>query len=333
MAASERIFDLLDEPIEIVDSPNPVEPPPFQGRLEFDNVWFAYGPGRPSAKTGCCADSPSGGARRAGRAGRRDRRRQDLDHQLAQPLLRAAARPRSCSTGWTSATTARTTCAAAWQSSCRTPSSSPARSPATSACWTTPSTSRSLRWAAEYVNAAPFIERLPDGYQTEVHERGAGLSVGQKQLLAFARAIASPARTRSWSWTKPPPASTRRPRPRSRTRCEADGRPHQPHHRPPPLDHPHADRILVLHQGRLIEQGSHAELLAQGGQYARLYELQYQTQEQEVTFGEPTATGGRCGFRECNAAWCPGREPWQLCSAPGHLVTWAYPPGFKPRAE
>jgi ABC-type multidrug transport system fused ATPase/permease subunit len=55
-----------------------------------------------------------------------------------------------------------------------------------------------------------------------------------------------------------------------------------PHHRP--AKHLRdADRLLVLHHGRLIEQGSHAELLAHGGQYARLYELQYRIQEQQVT--------------------------------------------------
>src|SRR5579883_135027 len=125
-------------------------------------------------------------------------------------------------------------------------------------------------------NANRFVEALPDGYQTEVRERGAGLSVGQKQLLAFARAIAfnpeillvldeatSSVDTETEALIQDALAKLMA----GRTSIIIA-------HRLSTIRN--VDRIIVLHHGRVVEQGTHDDLLAQAGIYRNLYELQYQ---------------------------------------------------------
>ncbi len=134
-----------------------------------------------------------------------------------------------------------------------------------------------LRWAAGEVHALEFIDRLPEGFETVVRERGAGLSVGQKQLIAFARALAIDPRilildeatssvdTETEQWIQ-----------LALDRLLADRTSLVIAHRLSTIQK--ADRILVLHKGRLREQGTHQELLAQRGIYYRLYLLQYRDQ-------------------------------------------------------
>ncbi|MGB5878696.1 MAG: ABC transporter ATP-binding protein, partial [Thermoanaerobaculia bacterium] len=134
-----------------------------------------------------------------------------------------------------------------------------------------------LRWAAGEVHALEFIDRLPEGFETAVRERGAGLSVGQKQLIAFARALAFDPRilildeatssvdTETEQWIQ-----------LALDRLLADRTSLVIAHRLSTIQK--ADRILVLHKGRLREQGTHQELLAQRGIYYRLYLLQYRDQ-------------------------------------------------------
>ena len=140
-------------------------------------------------------------------------------------------------------------------------------------------TDQQVRWAAEFVNADKFIARLPNGYETVVTERGSTLSVGQKQLLAFARAIAfnpeimlvldeatSSVDTETERLIQDALAKLMR----GRTSIVIA-------HRLSTIQN--VDRILVLHKGRLVEAGSHRDLLAQRGVYHRLYELQYRAHE------------------------------------------------------
>ena len=134
-----------------------------------------------------------------------------------------------------------------------------------------------LRWAAGEVHALEFIERLPEGFETAVRERGAGLSVGQKQLIAFARALAFDPRilildeatssvdTETEQWIQ-----------LALDRLLANRTSLVIAHRLSTIQK--ADRILVLHKGRLREQGTHQELLALRGIYYRLYLLQYRDQ-------------------------------------------------------
>jgi ATP-binding cassette subfamily B multidrug efflux pump len=135
-----------------------------------------------------------------------------------------------------------------------------------------------MRWAAETVNAAAFIERLPGGYEHEVRERGSNLSIGQRQLLAFARALAfnpevllmlDEATSSVDTATEALIQDALERMLQGRTSIIIA-------HRLSTIRH--VDRIIVLHQGRVVEDGSHEELLARRGFYHRLYQLQFAEQ-------------------------------------------------------
>jgi len=135
-----------------------------------------------------------------------------------------------------------------------------------------------VRWAAAEVEALPFIERLPGGFETAVRERGAGLSVGQKQLIAFARALAFDPRILILDEaTSSIDTETEQLIQRALERLLEGRTSLVIAHRLSTIQR--ADRILVMHKGHLAEQGTHQELLAQRGIYHRLYELQYRDQE------------------------------------------------------
>jgi ATP-binding cassette subfamily B protein len=131
-----------------------------------------------------------------------------------------------------------------------------------------------LERAAREVHAHDFIVRLPGGYQAPVRERGATLSVGQRQLLAFARALACDPRllildeatssVDTQTETLVQRALRRLMRGRS---CVVIA------HRLSTIQD--VDRIVVMHHGWIRESGTHAELLAQRGIYYRLYQLQF----------------------------------------------------------
>ena len=132
-----------------------------------------------------------------------------------------------------------------------------------------------MRKAAEYVNAVHFIEQLPDTYNEEIRERGAGLSVGQKQLLAFARAVAfnpeillilDEATSSVDTETEVLVQDALNKLMTNRTSIIIA-------HRLSTIRN--VDRIIVLHKGRIVEQGSHEELLHRQGVYRKLYVFQY----------------------------------------------------------
>jgi len=124
---------------------------------------------------------------------------------------------------------------------------------------------------AEYINASGFIEHLPEGYYTVLTERGNSLSAGQKQLLAFARALAAgsdilvldEATASIDSESESLVQDALRKLVRNRTSIVIA-------HRLSTITD--ADQILVLHKGRVAEQGTHHTLLEQGGIYKKLYE-------------------------------------------------------------
>jgi ATP-binding cassette, subfamily B, multidrug efflux pump len=135
-----------------------------------------------------------------------------------------------------------------------------------------------IREAARAVGAHRFIEALPAGYDTEVKERGATLSVGQKQLLSFARALAhdpkvlilDEATSSVDTETEELIQRALRVLLRGRTAIVIA-------HRLSTIQN--VDEILVMHKGRIRERGAHQELLAQRGLYWKLYQLQYKDQE------------------------------------------------------
>ncbi len=138
-----------------------------------------------------------------------------------------------------------------------------------------------LRWAAREVRALEFIDRQPEGFQTRIRERGAGLSTGQKQLIAFARALAFDPRILILDEaTSSIDTETEQNIQIALDRLLVGRTSIVIAHRLSTIQK--ADRILVLHKGRVCEQGTHQELLALGGIYHKLYLLQYKEQEVAV---------------------------------------------------
>ena len=127
--------------------------------------------------------------------------------------------------------------------------------------------------AARTVNAHRFITALPEGYDTVLHERGAGLSLGQKQLLCMARTLAQNPRLLLVldEATASVDTGTELLIQDALTKLMHNRTSIVIAHRLSTIRH--ADRILVLHQGRLTDSGTHDELMQRGGTYRQLYEL------------------------------------------------------------
>jgi ATP-binding cassette subfamily B multidrug efflux pump len=152
-----------------------------------------------------------------------------------------------------------------------------------------------VRAAARAVHADVFIDKLPDGYSGAVAERGATLSVGQKQLLSFARALAfNPAILVLDEATSSVDTETELLIRDALSVLMAGRTTIAIAHRLSTIQD--MDKILVLHKGHLRESGRHQDLLAQRGIYYKLYQLQYRDQERRAAdregseFGEPVNT-------------------------------------------
>ncbi len=274
MASSERIFRLLDEPVTVADPPEPVRADRVRGEIEFRDVWFAYEPDdwvlrgvsfriRPGESVAFVGHTGAGkssiinlitrfhDAQRGQvlvdgidvRAWAQQDLRRHIGLVLQDVFLFSGTVEDNIRLGTRSITDVE------------------------------------VRRAAEFVNAAAFIERMPGAYQAEVHERGSTLSGGQKQLIAFARAIAhnpdvllvlDEATSSVDVETEILIQDALRRVMRDRTSIIIA-------HRLSTIQH--VNRILVIHKGRIVEEGQHRELLARNGIYTKLYQLQYQDQE------------------------------------------------------
>ena len=132
--------------------------------------------------------------------------------------------------------------------------------------------------AAEQVNLLDFVRGLPDGFGHEIRERGSGLSTGQKQLISFARALAHDPQYLILDEATSSVDTETELRVREALNRMVEGRTSIViAHRLSTIQR--ADRILVMHKGKLRESGTHQELLAQRGIYWKLYQLQYKDQE------------------------------------------------------
>ena len=282
MASSERIFRVLDEPVTVQDAADAQPLERVRGEVEFRDVWFAYddapaaGNGAPDwVLNGVSFRIPAGesvavvGHTGAGKTSIINLITRFHDPQRGQVLVdgvdvrRYRQRDLRRHVGLVlqdvflfSGTIA---------SNIRLGNAE--------------ITDDDIRRAAEFVNAHRFIERLPQGYATSVVERGATLSAGQRQLIAFARALAhnpeillvlDEATSSVDTETEILIQDALQKVLRGRTSIIIA-------HRLSTIQNVH--RILVMHKGRLVEEGTHRELLARGGIYTKLYELQYRDQE------------------------------------------------------
>jgi ATP-binding cassette subfamily B multidrug efflux pump len=289
MAASERIFKLLDEPVKI-ESPREIRTLEFpRGEIEFRNVWFAYtGGDAPGERDWVLRDvsfkvEPGQTLAIVGHTGAGkttiiqlllrfyDIQRgeilldgvdiREMDLQKLRQLFGIVLQDPFLFTGTLESNVKL-------------------------------GTERIDRAAAEAalreVGLGPFIAGLPQGVETPVTERGGTLSVGQRQLVSFARALAhNPRFTILDEATSSVDTKTELMIREALDRLLEGRTAVVIAHRLSTIQH--ADRILVFHKGRLREQGSHQELLALRGIYHRLYQLQYKEQELELPLSSGTA--------------------------------------------
>ena len=274
MASSERIFALLDEPVMVREPDAPVAlPRPVRGAVRFENVWFRYSPTGPWVlRDVSFSASPGQTIALVGHTGAGkttivslllrfydpERGRITVDgvdiRQLSTADLRSiigfVQQDLFLFTGDIQH----------------------------NLTLDAPIPPEAAREAAERVGADRFIERLPSGYHHELGERGRSLSVGERQLLSFARALAlDPTILVLDEATSSVDAEAEAQIQRAIAELMAGRTSLVVAHRLSTILH--ADEILVLHYGEIRERGSHRELLAQRGLYDRLYQLQLRGQE------------------------------------------------------
>ncbi len=274
MASAERIFRLLDEPEgEAPGGPTAVALPALRGAVEFRNVWFAYHPEEWVLKDLSFRIAPGEkvafvGATGAGKTSLISLLTRFYEVERGQILL----------DGIDIASVDRSDLRRHIGMVLQDPfifSRSVADNIRLGAQEIRLET---VQAAARTVNADGFIRRLPHGFDQELHERGSDLSTGEKQLLSFARAVAfnpdimivlDEATANVDTETEHLIQEGLARLTEGRTSIFIA-------HRLSTIRQ--VDRILVLHRGRLVETGTHQELLARNGIYARLYELQYAEQ-------------------------------------------------------
>ena len=275
MASSERIFKLLDEPLEVKTPERPVKRQKPVGHIIFDRVWFAYTDEeyvlqdvsfevRPGQRVGIVGATGSGKTTlinlllrfydvRRGRILVDGVDIRELDLAELRGLFSLVLQDVHLFSG---------------------PIADNIRLGHSSI------DDQRLKRAASAVHAEPFILRLPEGYQSAVAERGSTLSVGQKQLLSFARALAFDPRVLILDEATSSVDTETELIIRDALHVLMAGRTTIAiAHRLSTIQD--MDKILVLHKGKLRESGTHQELLAHRGIYFKLFELQYKSERQQ----------------------------------------------------
>jgi ATP-binding cassette subfamily B multidrug efflux pump len=274
MASSERVFALLDQPVSVLEPARPVKlPQPIRGEVRFEDVWFRYGPDGPWVLRDVSFTAAPGqtialvGHTGAGKTTivnlllrfyDPDRGRILIDgvdiRQLSTSDLRSLI-------GFVQQDLFLFTGDILHNLTLDAPVSAEA-----------------AHEAARRVGADRFIERLPAGYAHRLGERGRSLSVGERQLLSFARALALDPRILVLDEaTSSVDAEAEAQIQRAIAELMAGRTSLVVAHRLSTILH--ADEILVLQHGEIRERGSHRELLLQEGLYQRLYQLQLRGQE------------------------------------------------------
>jgi len=292
IASSERIFRLLDTEPEIRDVEAPVAlPVPGRGEIEFRDVWFRYGSGSDAAGAATAASDPEGGA--AGAEG---------DWVLRGVSFRIRSGERVAVVGPTGSgkSTLINLLMRFYEpqkgeilfdgvpiQQVRTEDlreriglvlqdvflfSEGVR--ANISLGRSELDDRRVEDAARRVGADPFIRRLPGGYDQPLGERGASISMGERQLISFARALAFDPLVLVLDEATSSVDSELEARIEDALGEVTAGRTTLViAHRLSTVQR--ADQILVLQRGEIRERGTHAELLKSGGLYSRLYELQF----------------------------------------------------------
>ena len=273
VVASHRIFQALDLPIAITTPARPLKMGRAEGRIEFENVWFAYKENDWVLKDVSFTISPGQSVALVGHTGSGKTTITNLlmrfyDVQKGRILLDGID-------------------VRDWELQSLRENFAVVLQDIFLFTGTVESNIRlgredisdeRIRWAATEVCADNFIQRLPHNYKSEVRERGAGLSVGQKQLISFARALAfDPALLILDEATSSIDTETEQFIQLAIDRVMRNRTSLVVAHRLSTIQR--ADKIIVLHHGEIREQGTHQDLLALQGLYWKLYKLQYSDPE------------------------------------------------------
>ncbi|WP_337869311.1 ABC transporter ATP-binding protein [Meiothermus sp.] len=303
MASAERIFGLLDTEEDVADQPGAKQVERFRGQIDFENVWFAYGKRGEAKLDGTLGKESKAEQSAEGQSLPDPLQEPEWDWVLQGVNFRVRPGEKIALVGATGAgkTSVISLIARFYdvqqgavkidgldvrdyrQRDLRRSIGIVLQDPflfsgtieSNLRLGNEKITSERIREVCAFVGADEFIAEQPQGYQTVLHERGGGLSTGQKQLLALARAILhnpdillildeATANVDSETEQKIQTALYRVMQGRTSIVIA---------HRLSTIRH--VDRILVFRKGKLLEEGSHDELLQKGGYYAKLYELQY----------------------------------------------------------
>lgn len=268
LASAEKIFTILDEDALVPEAENPVVPVEIKGKIEFDHVWFAYDdehyvlrdvsfciePGQKVAFVGATGAGKSSILNLIGRYYDIQRGHIYIDgidiRELSKKQLRSAIGQMQQDVFIFEGTV---------ESNIRLND--------------TQLTLEEIKAAAEYVNADYFIQKLPGQYAEPVSERGSTFSAGERQLLSFARTLAhKPSILVMDEATANIDTETELLIQEALEKLMKGRTTIMVAHRLSTIQH--ADCIMVMHKGKIKEQGTHQDLLALNGIYKKLYELQ-----------------------------------------------------------
>ncbi|MEZ4518294.1 MAG: ABC transporter ATP-binding protein [Chloroflexota bacterium] len=287
IAGAERIFGLLDEPIDITESPDAIILPPIQGHVQYENVWAEYNPGEPVLRGVNIEATPGDTIAIVGPTGAgkttivnllprfwdvsdgsikidgHDIRdvtlhslRQQIGIVLQDSFLFSDSVTNNIRYGRPDAT------------------------------------DEEVIEAAKLAHAHEFIERLPNGYDTILGERGAGLSLGQRQLLSIARvALVDPRILILDEATSSVDTRTEQQIQKALEELLHGRTSFVIAHRLSTIRH--ADQVLVVNDGQIIERGTHSDLLEAQGFYYDLYMSQFR---RKTDIGEETEDNTAEGY-------------------------------------